>query len=102
NSTDQIYPWIAARPDGLLSLIWVDRRLDPDNVNFDLFYTNTMDGKAFLPNVRVSSATSFAGFEQNFGDYNGLAVSGDILIPAWCDIRDKGPEIYVARGVLAP
>src|SRR2546428_2312772 len=43
-ASDQFFPWIATHPNGLLSLMWVDRRLDPNNVNYDIFYTNTFDG----------------------------------------------------------
>src|SRR6266571_4058670 len=83
NLTDQFYPWIAAHPSGLLSLAWRDKRLDPNNVNVDTFYTNTADALSFLPNVRVSSVSSDPGTSFFFGDYQGLAVTSDSVFPVW-------------------
>src|SRR5947208_16834257 len=59
-ATDQFFPWIAVHPDGLLSLAWADKRLDPQNIDYDIFYTNWR-GDGFLPNVRVTSDSSIPG-----------------------------------------
>jgi hypothetical protein len=53
NATDQFFPWVATHSDGRLSIIWQDKRLDSANVNFDTFYTNTLDGSKFLRNQRA-------------------------------------------------
>jgi len=101
--TDQFMPWIATHPDGLLSLVWLDRRLDPDNVNYDVFYSNTLDGATFLPNVRVSSASSLVGTstQQGLGDYNGLAATADAVFPVWGDLRVQNDmEVFTAVGSL--
>jgi hypothetical protein len=101
--TDQFFPWIAAHSNGLVSLVWQDKRLDPANVNFDLFYTNTGDGQRFLPNVRVSSQSSYGSHSGFIGDYNNLVVSGDSIVPVWNDVRSSsGVEIVTARGTLVP
>ncbi len=99
NATDQFMPWIAAHPDGLLSLAWTDKRLDPNNANYDVFYTNTHDGATFLPNVRVSSTTSISGNEQTqIQDYNGLAVSADAIFPVWGQMTSNTPDVFTAVG----
>lgn len=101
--TDQFFPWIASHPNGLVSLVWQDKRLDPSNVNFDLFYTNTGDGQRFLPNVRVSTQSSLGSHSGFIGDYNGLVVSGGAIVPVWNDVRSSsGVEIFTARGTLVP
>ena len=102
NATDQFFPAIAAHPSSLLSLVWLDRRLDPDNLNYDAFYTNTLGGAAFLPNVRVSSATSTVDSNTDLGDYQGLAVTGNSIVPAWCDDRMKAVNIFTAVGTIDP
>ena len=101
--TDQFFPWIATHPNGLLSLSWDDKRLDPTNANYDVFYTNTFDGVAFLPNVRVTSETSITGNGQTpIQDYSALAASTDSVFPVWADVRTSQPDIYVAVGRLRP
>ncbi len=103
NATDQFFPWIAAHPNGLLSLIWQDKRLDPNNMNFDTFYTNTFDGTTFLPNVRVSSVTSLAGTGQSpDSDYINLAVSASGIFPVWTDVRSGQADIFTASGHFVP
>jgi len=101
-SADQFLPWIATGPDGLLSLIWQDRRLDPKLIDYDLFYTNTADGRTFLPNVRVSSQSSNVDAAFFEGDYNNLAVTSEGIFPAWNDGRFNSVQIFTARGTLAP
>ncbi|HEU4401823.1 MAG TPA: sialidase family protein [Candidatus Polarisedimenticolia bacterium] len=102
-STDQFNPWIAVHPDGLLSLFWLDKRLDPKNENYDVFYTNTFDGSTFLPNVRISTATSLTGNGLTFvGDYNVLATTADGIFPVWSDMRSGNPDVYAAAGRFVP
>jgi hypothetical protein len=100
NGTDQFFPWIASHSDGRLSLIWQDKRLDPSNVNFDTFYTSTLDGQDFRKNVRASSATSLTGSTTFIGDYNYLAVSGSDVFPVWTDRRFRNNDIFTVRGSL--
>jgi hypothetical protein len=101
--SDQFLPWIAAHPDGLLSLIWLDRRLDPDNVNYDVFYTNSADGLVFLPDLRISSASSLPGTRFYIGSYPGLAALPGAVVAAWPDLRSTdSPEVFAARGALGP
>ena len=102
NATDQFFPWIAPHADGLLSILWLDKRPDPNNENFDAFYTNTADGVTFLPNVRVSTATSVIGKTNFIGDYNGLAVTGSSVIAIWNDLRLQTPAVFSAVGTLSP
>lgn len=103
NSSDQFFPWMAAHPNGLVSLVWLDRRLDPENVNYDAFYTNTSDGVTFSPNVRISTASSVLGNLYYIGDYIGLAATGGGVFPVWTDRQDKNNlDVFTARGTIAP
>ncbi len=103
NATDQFFPWMAAHPNGLVSLVWLDRRLDPANVDYDAFYTNTFDGVNFSPNRRVSSVSSVLGNLGYIGDYIGIAATASGVFPVWTDRRDKNNlDIFTARGTLAP
>ncbi len=100
NPTDQFFPWIAAHPNGLLSMAWRDKRLDPNNVNIDTFYTNTPDGATFLPNVRVSSVASPNTPGFFLGDYQGLAVTADGIFPVWTDTRSGDEDVFTSVGRL--
>ncbi len=101
NATDQFLPWIGVHPDGLVSIAWTDKRLDPNNANYDVFYTNTADGRRFLPNVRVTSRTSVVGTNCCVKDYNGLTATKDHVFVTWMDQRDGGDsDVFVARGTL--
>jgi len=103
NDSDQFLHWIAVHPDGLVSLVWLDKRLDPLNENFDAFYTNTRDGKTFLPNVRLSSVSSEIGTFINVGDYNNIAATAAGAFPIWGDLRSATDlEVFTATGDLAP
>ncbi len=100
NPTDQFFPWIAVHPNGLLSMAWRDKRLDPNNVNIDTFYTNTPDGATFLPNVRVSSVASPNTPGFFLGDYQGLAVTADGIFPVWTDTRSGDEDVFTSVGRL--
>jgi hypothetical protein len=84
----------------LLSLTWLDKRLDPNNVDYNAFYANTSDGIVFLPNVRLSSAKSSLGGRGFIGDYLGIAATADSVHPVWMDIRSNQVEIFTIRGIL--
>ncbi len=98
--TDQFFPWIAAHPDGRVSLIWQDKRLDAANINFDTFYTSTTNGQSFVTNVRVSSATSQTGFAVFIGDYINLVVTDTGIFPVWTDRRLLNNDIFAAKGTI--
>ena len=103
NASDQFFPWIAAHPNGLVSLAWLDKRLDPANVDYDAFYTNTFDGVTFSRNVRVSTVSSVLGNLDYIGDYIGLAATGTGVFPVWTDRRDKNNlDMFTARGTIVP
>ncbi len=101
-ATDQFFPWIATHPDGLASIMWLDRRLDSRNIDYDVFYTNTYDGKTFLPNVRVNMLPSLLGALHWIGDYQGMAATADGVFPIWNDARSGSPAVFFARGTLGP
>ncbi len=103
NATDQFFPWIGTHPNGLLSLAWNDKRLDPNNVNYDEFYSNTFDGSTFLPNVRVTTSTALSGNQQTpIQDYNGLAVTADGIFPVWAQMTSNNPDVFTAVGHFVP
>jgi len=101
-ATDQFFPWVAAHPDGLVSVVWLDRRLDPGNVLYDLFYTNTADGRRFLRNVRVSTQSSDPTGKGFIGDYNNVATTLEGVFTVWGDMRfPPRVNVFTASGRLS-
>jgi hypothetical protein len=115
NEADQFYPEIRAHADGTVSIAWLDKRLHTDNLGYDVYYTNTRDGEHFLPNVRLSSASSMLrpgniredlDSDINYlGDWQGSDVSGGNFYYIWADMREpktvnRAKNIYMAGVTL--
>jgi hypothetical protein len=84
---------IAVNRDGIIGVSWYERN---DKSCFDIYFTASLDsGKTFLPEVKVSSATSCPDTPQDKGasfdaggDYSGLAATSDGLFRiVWSDSR---------------
>jgi len=72
NGADQFHPWTTVNPDGVVSVAFYDRRLDPNNLNFDLWITHSFDGgDTWTPDQRVSDISS-----SPFDAAPGLAKDG--------------------------
>lgn len=104
NSThDQFYPAISVGPNGTVDVSWWDRRDDPDNHLFHVYYTYSKDGgKTWAPNLRV---TDVASDEQYSHHQNGMIFLGDYRDQdsselgahlVWVDTRNGIADVYVA------
>ncbi len=101
-------PSIAVNRDGVIGVSWYEIH---DKNCFDVYFTASLDsGKIFLPEFRVSSATSCPDTPQNKGvfdlgmtfgaggDYSGLAATSDGLFHvAWSDARTGIYQLRTAR-----
>jgi len=97
-TNDHFFPWMAVS-HGLLSIVFYDRRLDPQNHLVDVFYAESADGGAsFSPNVRVTDASFnpdaiiFSNGRSFIGDYIGIASNGTLAHPVWTDIPPTSPS----------
>ena len=95
---DSFTPSIAVNSEGVIGVSWYEIH---DKTCFDLYFTASLDsGKTFLPEVRVSSATSCPDTPQDKGvfdagttfgaggDYSGLTATSDGLFHVvWSDAR---------------
>ncbi len=94
-STDQFFPWIAVQPDGRLNIVFGDKRLDPNNVRYDVFYTASVTGgTTFSSNVRVTTASSNPGFSTFIGDYFNIAATTGSAQATWTDRRLGNNDIF--------
>lgn len=93
-TNDQFFPWIAVAKDGVIHITFGDRRDDPADISYHIYYTNSKDdGTTFTSNQRVSDAPSnpFFGFPPYIGDYFNLAVSEEDVHVVWTDSRTRPP-----------
>jgi hypothetical protein len=91
-SQDQFFPWLSTSENGVVGVTWLDRRLDPSNINYDSFASASANGGAsYSPAVRVSTASSDPfndGFGGSFmGDYTGNIWSESTVFASWTDTR---------------
>ena len=103
-TVDRYNQWIAVDENGGVHVVFYDTRNSPDRTGNDLYYTFSTDGgETWVQPARVSSETSENLTDgQEFGDYNGIAVLGEKLLPAWTDNRTapfNGADVYVADAV---
>jgi len=77
---DQILPWMDIKPNGIIDIAWYDRRNDPLDQQWDVYFTSSTDGGVtFAPNIQVST-NSFVTpgpwkvTDRWMGEYLGLAA----------------------------
>lgn len=100
---DQFAPWMAVKPNGLIDVVWYDKRNDLGDAQWDVYFTSSSDGGVtFSPNLRISD-TSFAtalssGNEPWLGEYLGIAVDGThAYIGFTSSISDTSGDIFFDR-----
>ncbi|HEY7125355.1 MAG TPA: sialidase family protein [Ktedonobacterales bacterium] len=104
---DQFQPQVVVAPNGVVSIMFFDRRDDPNNFLVDAYLAQSTDGgKTFLPNVRVTTASSDPSVDAPvpdsngpvnfFGDYQGLAADNQFAHVFWNDTRTGAQEIFTA------
>jgi hypothetical protein len=86
---DQFLPWISVSPTGLVGVSWLDRRNDPNNIDYQAFAAISADGGlSFQPNVQLTTGFSNpnAVMGASIGNYTGNTWDGpDYFVAAWMD-----------------
>lgn len=86
----QFFPWLDVDPNGVIHVIWGDRRLDPNDFGYDVFYANSTDGgESFSENLRVTDYTNnpMLGMLYFIGDYFNVVATGENVHVVWTDSR---------------
>ncbi|MCP3981020.1 MAG: exo-alpha-sialidase [bacterium] len=101
NGLDQFQPWAVVDGLGNVHVTWLDKRRDAGNMLVDVYTTMSANGgQDWGPNARVTDvnttalSTSSGGF---FGDYTGLAASGQHVYPVFPDARLGDQDIFINR-----
>ncbi len=59
---NEFMPTVAVNRDGVVGVLWYDRRDNPDNTSFYVRFAASLDGgQSWMPSVRVSTAPKTAG-----------------------------------------
>ena len=86
---DQFFPAISVSPTGKVGVSWLDRRNDPNNIDYQAFAAISDDGgRSFGTNWQLTTAFSnpdTTGFYGWMGDYTGNTWAGPDFIAAWMD-----------------
>jgi hypothetical protein len=105
NGAEQFQPQIAVDSRGIATISFFDTRRDPQHKLVDVYLAQSGDGgKSFLPNIRVTTknwdpqvgAPTSIGVGAFIGDYQGLAVTDDVVYPLWNDSRVGSQQIFTA------
>jgi hypothetical protein len=86
---DQFFPALSVSPAGKVGVSWLDRRNDPNNIDYQAFAAVSTDGGRTFPNTQLTKAFSNPdnnGTGNNWmGDYAGNTWAGPDFIAAWMD-----------------
>jgi hypothetical protein len=110
---DHFFPSITVQKDNVIHVTFADRRNDPADIAYDIYYTASTDlGTSFQANQRVTDAQSDprCGFNgppgQNggswIGRYFGLSSNDQYVTAVWTDTRScgwSGQDVYWSNGV---
>jgi hypothetical protein len=92
-TNDQFWPWIALdRTNGEISVMYLDSRLDKNNILTDCFVSYSKDGGETWIDRRASDVSSDLrnnpfSYQAFAGDYSGCAFHDGIIYPSWVDMR---------------
>lgn len=123
NGCDQFHPWLVVAPDGSITVVFFDRRLDSGNLLMDLYMTTSTDeGNTWSQNERITTVSSdptagsnlasnpplirhpakirkphiLAGRAGLLGEYIGVTASSiNDIHPIWTDTRYGNQDAFV-------
>jgi hypothetical protein len=100
---DQFFPALSVSPTGKVGVSWLDRRNDPNNIDYQAFAAISTDGGRTFPNTQLTQAFSNPdnnGTGNNWmGDYTGNTWAGNDFIAAWMDSSNGVDMQEVVGGI---
>ncbi len=94
---DQFQPWMDVKSGGRIDIVWLDRRNDPSDQNFDVYFAYSTDnGQSFSTNLRVTDVTFTLLPDPDgwLGEYIGIDVDANTAYITWADTRNLDRDIY--------
>ena len=103
-TVDRFHPWMVVDGNGHVHIMFYDTQRDPTRVKTDVFYTKSIDGgQTFSTPERITSVQSEHTNGFQYGDYNGMSLTVNHVMPIWADTRlDQGQstptsDVYAAE-----
>ena len=97
---DQFHPWTCVDTNGVVTVVFYDRRWDSNNLLMDLYFTQSTDGGVtWSPNERITTVSSdpTAGSRAGLiGEYVGLVSWDGVPYAAWTDTRNGNQDVFAA------
>jgi len=97
---DQFHPWIDIDQNGVITVVFYDRRNDTANLFMDVYITRSFDGGlTWTPNERVTSVSSNPGALKSglIGEYIGLDTWRGKPFIVWTDTREGSQDVYFGK-----
>ncbi len=93
---DQFQPWMDVKDNGVIDIVWLDRRNDPADQNFEVFFAYSTDGgTTFSQNIPVSDMIfPLLPGQDWLGEYIGIDVDPFDAYIAWTDTRNGDRDIF--------
>ena len=98
---DQFLPEIVVEPSGAVSVLFMDRREDPDSQAYHAYLGRSTDGGNTFTNARITSAPSDASNGTVLGDYNAVTFGNETVLALWKDTTGGTREAPWYTGHLA-
>jgi hypothetical protein len=105
NGKDQLTPALAINPDGLLAIVYYDRRDDPNNFLVNTYCAFSNDGGATFQNLRISDQATnpLIGRQQislSIADYISITATKDAVYPVWTDGRKNNGDLDTYTAII--
>ncbi len=101
NGSDQFHPWLSIDSDGVIHVCFLDRRDDPNNILYNIYYTRSTDGgQTWEVNHRISTVSSdpgHAALAGLIGEYIGISAWEREIQMVWTDVRNLNQDVFSAR-----
>lgn len=100
NGADQLTPALTINPDGIIAIVYYDRRDDPNNFLVNVYCAISRDGGITFENQRISdqSTNPLLGRKQtgnSIADYIAVTASRSAVYPVWTDGRKNNGDLDI-------
>lgn len=99
--SDQFLPEILVEASGAVTVLFMDRRHDPENQAYHAYLGRSNDGGVSFANIRISEAPSDGRNGTVLGDYNGITFGNETILSLWKDTTGGTPDAPTYGGYLA-